>query len=572
MNPEDAGILEAMLLGDRKNMEETDKHLFQIMGISHILAVSGLHIAVFGWGLFKILRRMRCSVKNAGLVSCAGIFFYGGMTGNSAAAVRAAVMFAMSVGALASGRTYDFLSAVSLAAILILVQRPLYLYDSGFLLSFGAVLGLGMVCPDLFPKEEIRKEGFLQKSLHGGISVWLTTLPVTLYFFFEIPVFGILINILVLPLAGLLLGAGALGGLLGMFLPAVFGKTAAYPAIFLLRIFRKAGELLSRLPWAMWSFGKPALWKCGMYYVFLCAALIWKGKYPRCFKRMVILAGMLVLFLKLPRKGMEVTFLDVGQGDCACIQTEAGSCFLVDGGSLDVPKVGKYRILPFLKASGIGTVEGVFISHMDEDHVNGIRELLEMIINRETGLKINRLFLSLCSETEKDRKELEKLGKRAGCEIVHVEKGTVLREKETVMECLSPSGAFSDSNAGSQVLLVSDRSFHILFTGDVEGQGEAELTKTLKRKGKTGIDVLKIAHHGSKNSTGEAFLQQAKPAAAVISCGKENRYGHPHRELLERLEKEKIHIVKTPDCGAICVSAFRKKVQISFQYRRIMVQ
>lgn len=431
----EAGILEAMLLGEKKNIEETDKILFQNMGISHILAISGIHISVLGWGFFKVLRKLHVPVKVAGVISAAGIFFYGGMTGSSAATIRAEIMFAVSLGAMAAKRTFDFLSAVSLAAILILAENPLYLYDSGFVLSFGAVLGLGVVYPGLFSVKKGNKEDRITgkikkifiKGLCSGISVWLALFPVIIYFFFEVPVWGILVNLIVLPVSGLLLISGILGCFLGMFPFPAAGQTAVFPAVMILKIFRITGEIIQGLPVSVWITGQPAVWKCGIYYVALAAALWIKreGKGMWVWRGFCLAFGFAVLLGKIPDGEMRLTFLDVGQGDCACIQTQTGNCYLIDGGSSDVSKTGKYRILPFLKAEGIEEIEGVFLSHMDEDHVNGIRELLQMIGEKQTGIKIHRLFLSVCRETEKERKKWKKWGKRQDVKLCMWKKGAL---------------------------------------------------------------------------------------------------------------------------------------------------
>lgn len=566
----EAKILSAMLLGDRKYMEEDDRQTFQVMGISHILAVSGMHISLIGWGIFKMLRKLHLPVRAAGLLSAAGIFFYGEMTGGSSAALRAAVMFGVSMGALLAGRTYDVLSAASLAAILLLGANPLYLYDCGFLLSFGAVLGLGVVCPAFFPG----KKHSLIKGICSGIAVWSILLPVVMYFFYEIPVLGILINLLVLPTVALVLASGMLGGILGMFSISMPGKAAAFLAVCLLRIYRSLGVWTGKLPGAVWITGKPQLWQCCVYYGLLSAA-IWRQRKEKKKGRtsgMFVAVGLLVLFFRMPYQGERITFLDVGQGDCACVQAAAGKCYLIDGGSLDVSKVGKYRIVPFLKASGIREIEGVFLSHMDGDHINGITELLEMIEKREVQMKIKRVFLSKCRETEEERKKLEKLGERAGCEIVYIEKGTMIQDKETRIECVAPQKTEGNSNESSQVLVFHYKEFEVLFTGDLEKKGEEQVKKFLEGRENQRFAILKTAHHGSKNSTGEGFLGVVRPAVAVISCGRDNRYGHPHEELLERLRRANTKILKTPDCGAIFVSCDGKNMEISFQYKEIMIE
>ena len=567
MTKEQAGIMEAMLLGEKAQIDTEQQFLFQLMGCSHILSVSGTHLSVIGGVFFWLLRKLRIPYKAAGGITVAAMFFYGSLTGNGAAVLRAVVMFAVSMGAFWVRRTYDFLSAMALASMLLLAESPLYLYDSSFLLSFGAIWGLGAVYPVLFPGKKAgrRRESRAEKLYHGilagiqsGISVWLVLLPVTMYFFYEIPLWGIFMNLLILPTAGILLASGILGCVLGVWFP-VLGKIAAFPAAGILELYLQTGKITAGLPGALWITGQPKLWKCALYYVLLVLVL-WLRKRGLHFS--LLLAGaMTVLLVRLPQNAVEVTFLDVGQGDCACIQTGIRSGYLVDGGSSSVSGVGKYRILPFLKASGISRIKGVFVSHMDADHINGIQELLETIAKGETMVRVERLFLSACRETEEQRLELEKLGKAAGCEIIYAEKGTKLQEDKMEMDCLSPSGENWEeweSNEASQVWKFQKEKFVLLFTGDTQERGEESLFK------ETGnCQVLKVAHHGSKNSTPEVFLQEVQPEIAIISCGAGNRYGHPHKELVERLKRYTGKIYNTAECGAVRLQVKKEKIKIS---------
>ena len=554
---EKAGILEAMLLGEKGNMEKEDTLLFQILGCSHILAISGLHLAILGGSLLKFL--CRCSVPwGLAIVFSAGaMFFYGGMTGNGASVMRAAIMFAVSLGAFLVKRTYDFLSAISLAAILLLCESPYYLYDSSFLLSFGAVLGLAMVYPILFQRRKPKKRtwlGVVAGGMCSSFSVWFLLLPLVLYFFYELPVWGMILSIFLMPLSELLLLSGMAGGLLGCFPIALPGILAGLGASGILEMFLVMGRMLKTLPGSLWIVGQPELWCCMLYYgAALLLLFIKSTSYTgRRGKWVKILYGMAValLFFPFPKNSLKITFLDVGQGDCACIQTAKGSCYLIDGGSTTVSKVGKYRILPFLKASGVRKIQGIFVSHMDQDHVNGIQELLEMVKTKETQIKVERLFLSFCAGTKEELANLEKLGKQAGCQVIYIQKGSRIKDKDLCIECLGPEEIYEDSNESSQVLHVSQGDVDVLFTGDVEGKGE-EAVLNLLQESQITWEVLKVAHHGSKNSSKEAFLDCVSPKQAVISCGKNNSYGHPHREVIERLETRTERILITWKEGAI---------------------
>ena len=374
---EKAGILEAMLLGEKGNMDKEDTLLFQILGCSHILAISGLHLSILGGGLLKLL--CRCSVpRRASIALSAGaMFFYGGLTGSGASVMRAAIMFAVSSGAFLAKRTYDFLSGISLAAILLLCESPYYLYDSSFLLSFGAVLGLAMVYPILFQKGKEKKGrglAVLTEGVRSSVSVWFLLLPLVLYFFYELPIWGSIVSIFFMPLSELLLLSGLAGGVFGCLPVTLPGQLAGLVASGILEVFLIMGRILKMLPGSLWIAGQPELWCCVLYYVAASLVLFRKSISPagKTGKGMKILYGIAVLLLliPIPKGSLELTFLDVGQGDCACIQTASGTCYLIDGGSTTVSKVGKYRILPFLKASGIRRLQGIFVSHMDQDHVN----------------------------------------------------------------------------------------------------------------------------------------------------------------------------------------------------------
>lgn len=562
--PEDKiGFFESVLLGEKRNLDSSQKILFQIMGCSHILAISGLHLSIMGGGLLKILQRLSVPFWAAGSISMIAMILYGGLTGSGAAVMRAAIMFSVWIGALIWKRTYDFLSSAALACILLLIKSPLYLYDSSFLLSFGAILGLGLVQPAFFSKKMQRGKKTLGEKtkklfmdgIKGGIAVWAVLLPMMMYFFYEISVFGIIINLLVLPTAGILLISGCAGSLLGMCGIISLGKLVTALALLILEAYISVGKIIQHIPFAMWITGKPALWKCVCYYMFLILLLCVKNckkssKRRKTFWSRIWIASLLLLCVKLPWEIRDITFLDVGQGDCICIHTGNRSCFLIDGGSSSVSGVGKYRILPFLKACGIQEIKGIFVSHTDLDHISGIQEILESVARKETQIKLERLFLSECEEKKEKLEELEKKGKKAGCKAVYIKKGTKIREGKVQLECLAPDRKDLECNEGSQAFCMTKGSLKVLFTGDIEGEGENELFQEIKAKGEE-YDVLKVAHHGSKNSTKEEFLEIVNPKASVISCGKDNSYGHPHKELLERLENYTEKMLFTMEEGEI---------------------
>ena len=259
----------------------------------------------------------------------------------------------------------------------------------------------------------------------------------------------------------------------------------------------------------------------------------------------LIILSLCILCFPINRPS-EVTFLDVGQGDAIFLRTEQGITCLIDGGSTTVSDVGTYRILPFLKARDVSALDYLFLSHMDADHISGAEELLK---DQFHGIPIHNLCLSALPEDE-TRLRLEKEARRFGTNLLYISRGTVFQEENAKIRCLSPAKnqKKEDENENSQVLLVDLNGLRFLFTGDLGEEGEQEL---LASGLDLEADILKVGHHGSRYSTSEAFLQAIRPKLAVISCAKENRYGHPAPETVQRLERAGCRIFYTMKSGAI---------------------
>ena len=259
-----------------------------------------------------------------------------------------------------------------------------------------------------------------------------------------------------------------------------------------------------------------------------------------------LLPVLLVLLVYHPKGHAQITMLDVGQGDGIYVQGPNGGTYFIDGGSSDVEQLGKYRIEPYLKSQGVGKLDYVFISHGDADHYSGIEE---MLARQSVGVQINTLVLPCNFRQDEVLIDLAKLAQSVGTKVITMKEGDKLREGDLTISCLQPALEESLSgNAGSMVLEIFYHQFDMLCTGDVEAEGEELLIQ--KRKGKD-YDVLKVAHHGSKNSTSEEFLECIHADLALISAGKDNRYGHPHEETINRLQNAGCRIYETEKMGAI---------------------
>lgn len=561
----EAALMQTMLLGEKQSMDKELKALYQRNGIAHVLAISGLHISMLGMGLYKLLKKIGIPIKAAAVFSTGIIFFYGGMTGFSVSAVRAVIMFSFHMAAILAERTCDTLTAVSAAAVLLLFRQPLYLFHSGFIFSFSCVLGIELILPALTikHKETGTMRHFMLQGILRGLGMMVVTLPVYLWFYYQFPIYSVFLNFLIIPLMSFLMAAGLL-----LLLCSILCPWASFPFVLMIKgiliICESSCGICDKLPGSLLTTGKPESWQIGVYLLALFFIVL-SGKKRNLFLRWMIAAAA-ILVLTIPvKRGLKITFLDVGQGDCICIENSHGNNYLVDGGSSSVSNVGRYRMIPFLKSQGISTLEAVFITHPDEDHCNGIRELMET--GALQGIFIKHLVLpDIAGEGRGEAyRELEGLAEKSGIPVSYISKGQKIADGGLTIECLHPARGYQggDANEYSIVFSVTYGNFEAMLTGDIEGAGEQKLTQFLQEEGrKKRITVLKAAHHGSKWSTPDTFLDSQMPLYTVISCGKGNSYGHPHKELLSRLEKHNTDILITYEKGAVSFCTDGERVEV----------
>lgn len=555
--PEDiAGLISAMIIGDKTLLLEEVRSVFAMGGVSHMLAISGLHISLFGEGLYHLLALIPVLRKDrkrgAGFVSIVLLVLYAIFTGLSVATVRAAIMFVIMRGAAFCGRTYDPPTAIAMAALLILIEQPLYIFYNGFILSFAAVSVI------TFFRE--------RSSLVLGLFLFLSTLPVIIRSYYEFSTYTVLINLIVVPLMPFIL----LFGLLGTVFGGGLGGIPSLPAIFLLRTIMKILDFFRKLPYANFVTGRPDMCRIILYYVLLVIFLYFsdrsRTKKIRFLLYPFVVPMIAVLMIRM-RSGLSLHFLDIGQGDCCVMEMPGGQNIMVDGGSSTVYDVGKERIMPFLKYEGIGRLDYIFVTHMDSDHISGVAEILEAIRDGETVIKAEKIVLPYLKEHGEAYREMENLSREAGVDILYVKSGDRFSfegndsgsghpDRSVTFTILGPAPEAEtspvDENGQCITFALKYGDFDCLMTGDVQNEGEANMTRLLREAHYT-AEVLKVAHHGSKYSTPEEFLKIVDPAISIISCGRDNWYGHPHAALLRRLMKIDTEILRTDEGGEVTV-------------------
>lgn len=645
----DDGVLSAMLLGDKTSLDSEIRSLYQKSGIAHVLAISGLHISLLGMSLYRFLRQ-RCGLSYlwAGIVVMAFLAAYTLMTGNAVSARRAAGMLIIYIVADLLGRAYDMLSALGLIVILLLWENPFLVTNSGFQFSVAAVIGIGVGQGVLVPRvgswkvvygrrkkqddvvrcdvvkrdaakcdaERIRMQNLvdwmkrrMDKCLPGmmiSLSIQFFTLPLVAYYYYEIPVYAILLNIPVLAAVPYVLGLAAFGSLAGQiaFLqPLSFALCRVCG--WVLHGYRWLCDASLLLPGARMITGKPSevrvvvyygllgafyyvLW-CGMRrdrvnqekgkiyrdveksvpYVEQGAAVSqadWKGRMLSVSRERIRIGlgfwiGIIILLAVLlvhGNQGFELNILDVGQGDAIYLCASDGTNFMIDGGSTDVKNVGTYRILPFLKAKAIRKVDYWFVSHTDEDHISGLVEVME------SGYAVGTLVLAEAQKEDEKAHRLAELAQKNGIRVCYMKAGDVLgtRKEDVVnernsagtfrIECLYPTNDNDreDVNDRCLVLYYEDENFSAFFGGDISSEVEEQLVSAGKCRQ---TDVLKASHHGSKYSNSDVLLHALHPRLTIASAGKKNRYGHPSPEAIARVGESGSAFYSTIDYGRIRV-------------------
>lgn len=577
---EEAGILEAMLFGEKSELSGDIKELYQAAGISHVLVISGLHISLLALAFAGILRRLGFPMPVWVILSVGVLAGYGILIGQPTTAVRALLMFFVLQGARLLGRSYDLLSALAFAGILMLLDNPDLILDGGCRLSFCAVIGVGWYVSEKnkifrsIGEKEKRKNrgkggkgssaGAILENIRAGWYLWLFTLPVMLDTFYQVSVVGILWNLVAIPLLPVIIASGGLGVVLAGW-NIFLGSLAGSPAYGMLQLYQEIGNISEKLPVGMWTPGQPSKPVIAGYYLVIFLLVLVEKQLIKREKRWKIFPGMelcsmllLLLLMAHPWQQREkITFLDVGQGDASLLQS-GGQTLLLDGGSTSQKNVGTYVILPYIKQQGISCLEAVVLTHTDQDHINGVTEVLEE--GKKGWLTVKNLMYPYWMEGTEQGKQLKKLAEEAGasCRKIRAGDRLTIGKAEAVVLYPKEQEKIAEPNAGSLVLFWKWEGVRAMFTGDLPEEKERELLQNLPA-----CEILQVGHHGSATSTCREFLEQVQPSLAVISCAMKNRYGHPSPDTVDRLKKTGCEIRYTMKSGAITIRKRGREILVT---------
>lgn len=576
------GIIGAIILGDKTDLDSDIKELYSVSGIAHILAISGLHISFIGMAIYRLLRR-RFRFLFSAAVSIPVVLSFGIMSGFGISTIRAIIMFILKIIGEVLGRKYDAITAISLAGFVLLLQNPFVVCNSGFQMSFGAIIAIVLILPIV--EEILNTDNKIIKVLSANFTISLVMNPILAWNYYELPTFSFLLNIVVVPLMSVVI----VSSIVGIFCSCImfgFGKVVIFPGCGILELYTFLCNIINKSSVASIVVGQPKVTIIIVYYAILLVVLFGlkniRTKYTRAEKerniikketglvlekkakkerrikgqnvkvRLACIVGFLLLnclIYYIPNPGFYITFIDVGQGDGILIHGDNGMKVMVDGGSTSEKQVAKNCIVPYLKAEGIGTIDYSIITHTDKDHISGILEILEN--NNSNRIRIKNLVMPDVNMKDDTYNELIEKAKLKKINVLYIKKGDTLSLGKTKIKCIYPetTTTASDKNDYCTVLSVKNKTSKILLTGDISKEIEEKIKDDIEEN----YTVLKVAHHGSNYSSSEKFLKKVNPKYSIISVGKNNSYGHPGNETMERLRKQGGVIYRTDEKGGITI-------------------
>ena len=633
--PQVAGVLRAMLLGDRSFVDRAEAADFQKTGVFHVLVVAGLHVGALAFALYWVGRKLRLSRVWTTLFTLTMLGVYVAVVEQRAPVLRAAVMAAMVVHGGFFFRRLELLNSAALAALILLVAKPLALRDSSFQLTFVAI---GCIAGLAFPwlektvqpyeralrgwRDVTRDAAHEPRAIQfridlrslaqwisgrlplrlgkpagdvviGGLSltfrVWellvLTValqtgmLPLMARDFHRIPLSAPIVNLAVVPLTGVIVPLGFLTLACGL-ISATAAKLLAAPLSWLTALLLHVVQWFAHFRAWSYRIPGPPFWLITLF--FAAATLLateMRLKHP--LKR-TMLWGLSMTFIacaltiaifpfreKWTKGKLELTVLDVGQGDSLLVVSPGGKTMLIDGGGAfggfpgheeqNGIDPGEEAVSPYLWSRGFQKLDVVALTHAHQDHLGGLTAILE-------NFRVGRLWIGREASIAALAR-LEELAREQQIPIEHELRGKTFQWDGVEGDFLWPEIAPEEAaplakNNDSMVLRLHYRDQTILLPGDAEKQVEREI---LSENGAEAMraGLLKVGHHGSKNSTIPEFLAAVRPRVGIISAGEDNPYGHPHAELLERLESAGVRILRTDRDGAVHVLTDGKRLEIA---------
>ncbi len=564
--PEIASLSAALIFGDRRMLDQDLLREYQETGIVHLLAISGLHVSLLAGMIFHL--GIRSGVTRESMVNflLLALPVYVILTGAAPSVIRAALMIFLVLLTVKWKSRLKLLpfDAISIAFILYIFILPYIIFDAGFQLSFAVSFAIILSANKILRGTQ----GNGLKMFAASIISQLTALPLLLFHFFEMSLTALAANLFYIPLFSFVYLPGLY---LLFFMQILTGTTPAILIELFVKIIQFSNKLigvLADLPFTSFVPGRPSLVLIVIYLLIIPAIfIIWESKKSAKWKTHLVLL-FFILFTVQPAWNFinpygEVTMIDVGQGDSILIHLPHGKGnYLIDtGGTMQFTEekwrqrskpfeVGRDVVVPYLKGKGITRIDMLILTHGDMDHIGGAFSILEEIT-------VKQILMPSVKEPSDTELAILQEAEKKGIQVIKICEGTSWKKGSHEFTVLSPEQNFTgERNSGSAAIYAKIGGISWFFGGDLDIEGEE---KIMKKYPNLRVDVFKAGHHGSKTSNGEEFLKQIQAQVVLISAGENNRYGHPHQEVLERLSEIHPIIYRTDQHGAITCRFFRGK-------------
>lgn len=561
----EASLLKGMLLSEKAFDKDYYKQLSD-SGMSHITVASGLHTgcvaALVMWLCFAFSLKKRRTY----IITMTALWCFAFLQGMTASIVRAVIMMCLYMLAQLSSRDYDKLYTLVLTAFGMLIINPYMVYDVGFVLSFCSVLGIILFEPLIMRlMGHVKRFKKTASLIAVSLSAQILLIPLLALYFNKVSPYSLLANMLITPLVAPVLALG-----FAFLLLCALGGFAAYPVAAVISVLLKYMNMViyavSGLPFAVSDVFGMDFWRVTLYYLvigalYLRAARADKRLSALCLTISGIICAVGIGAAVCDMQLMNVSFINVGQGDAALIQIPYGKTVVIDGGgssAVSSTDIGEKIFVPYLRRKGINKIDYAILSHYDKDHAQGIAAAVRM-------MEVDNLILPYrAASADKPYKQIiEGLANEHGVNVMYFRQGDSLDINGAHFDVLSPSEELAedtgtDENEKSLALKLTYGKTSLLFSGDIEESVEEKLTQYGDA---ISCDVLKVAHHGSKKSSNPKFIETSAPKYAIISAGRNNMYGFPKSEVVDTLLAEGAEIYITGDSGTVSLAVSENKIE-----------
>lgn len=557
LNEMNSSIMKSIIFGDDTYLKSQTLDKFRKLGLSHILAVSGLHIGILSGFIILLLKFIKINIKVALLLTLITVWLYGFVLGYPVTVLRAFIMLVIFVMSKLIYKRYDIINSLLFTAYILLLVNPIQIYSIGYQLSFIIVMSLSLFSKNIENILESRSK--LSKTFSALVAAQIGLIPISIYHFNYVSIFAIVSNLILVPfltisliLSFILINISYISNIIVVYI--------GYVIEFILNIFNHISSVMYNYLCFNYYLVSPTIIEIIVYYLMFIIAFkhIHFYKYQKKINKVIIIYLFIIAIstniINLKIYELNINFIDVGQGDCILVSANNKN-YIIDAGGPIFTKynIGDKIVIPYLLKNGIKNIDGIFISHYDKDHCSAVPLLIEK-------LNVKKIFVGYIDTNNDQCNDIINIANVKKLPINLIKKNSKIKiSKDLEIFVLHPANNLINSdNNNSLVLLLRYYNYKILFTGDIEAVIENNIIKDYD----IDINILKVAHHGSKTSSTLEFIQEMNPKFAVISVGK-NTYGHPDKAILERYKKEGVKIFRTDEDGMIGVKLTKNSIKIT---------